>query len=43
MLFRSKLIAFGDSKPDPALPPVELAAWTLTASLLLNLDETLNR
>ncbi len=38
-----KLVAFGDSKPDPALPPAELAAWTLTAGLLLNLDETLNR
>jgi len=38
-----KLIAFGDSKPDPGLPAAELAAWTLTAGLLLNLDETLNR
>ena len=39
----AKLVAFGDSKPDPALPASELAAWTLTAGLLLNLDETLNR
>ena len=39
----AKLITFGDSKPDPALPATELAAWTLTAGLLLNLDETLNR
>jgi hypothetical protein len=39
----AKLITFGDSKPDPALPAPELAAWTLTAGLLLNLDETLNR
>ena len=39
----TKLITFGDSKPDPALPAPELAAWTLTAGLLLNLDETLNR
>ncbi len=39
----AKLITFGDSKPDPTLPAPELAAWTLTAGLLLNLDETLNR
>ena len=36
-----KLIATGESKPDPALDPVELAAFTAVASLLLNLDETL--
>jgi hypothetical protein len=38
-----KLIAVGESKPDPALGPAELAAWTSLASLLLNLDETLTK
>jgi hypothetical protein len=37
------LIANGESKADPALDPSELAAWTLVASQLLNLDETLNK
>ncbi|MCE9603478.1 MAG: PSD1 and planctomycete cytochrome C domain-containing protein [Planctomycetia bacterium] len=36
-------IAHGESKPDAKLAPVELAAYTLTAGMLLNLDETLNR
>jgi hypothetical protein len=38
-----KLIAFGESKADPKLKPVELAAWTLVANLLLNLDEVVNK
>ncbi len=38
-----KLIATGESKPDPALPAPELAAFTAMGSLLLNLDETLTR
>ena len=33
----------GESQPDPKLPEPELAAWTLVANLLLNLDETLNK
>ncbi|WP_193210944.1 DUF1553 domain-containing protein [Luteolibacter marinus] len=37
------LVATGETKPDPALDPAELAAWTLVASQLLNLDETLNK
>ena len=37
------LIAVGDSEPDPALAPEELAAWTLIGNLLLNLDEALTR
>jgi hypothetical protein len=37
----TKLIAAGESKSDPALDPLELAAHTAVASLLLNLDETL--
>ncbi|MED5495219.1 MAG: DUF1553 domain-containing protein, partial [Verrucomicrobiota bacterium] len=38
-----KLIAFGESKADPKLAPVDLAAWTLVANLLLNLDEVVNK
>ena len=38
-----KLIATGESKPDPNLPPQELAAHTGLALLLLNLDETLTK
>ena len=38
-----KLIAFGDSKADPKLDASELAAWTMLANQLLNLDEVLNK
>ena len=38
-----KAIGFGDSKPDPKIDAAELAAYTLTANLLLNLDETVTR
>jgi hypothetical protein len=38
-----KLIAVGESKPDAALPPAELAAWTMLCNELLNLDEVLNK
>jgi hypothetical protein len=37
------LIAVGDSKPAASLAPVELAAWTMLANQLLNLDEVLNK
>lgn len=37
------LISLGETPPNPELDPVELAAWTLTASQVLNLDETLTR
>jgi hypothetical protein len=37
------LISFGESKPDSALPAPQLAAWTMLASELLNLDEALNK
>jgi hypothetical protein len=37
------LIATGETAPDPDLPVPELAAWTLVASQILNLDETLTR
>ena len=38
-----KLITVGDSKPDAELPAPELAAWTIVASQILNMDETLNK
>jgi hypothetical protein len=37
------LIAVGESKPDATLNPSELAAWTMVANLVLNLDEVLNK
>ena len=39
----ARLIAIGESTPDPQLAPAELAAWTGLASLVLNLDETLSK
>jgi len=38
-----KLIAVGETKPDAKLNPSELAAWTMIANLVLNLDEVLNK
>ncbi len=38
-----KAVAVGDLAPDPSIDPVELAAWTMTASVVLNLDEVLNK
>ncbi|MDP6502456.1 MAG: DUF1549 and DUF1553 domain-containing protein, partial [Planctomycetota bacterium] len=38
-----KLLAVGNSKRDEQLEPHEHAAWTVLASMILNLDETLNR
>jgi hypothetical protein len=37
------LIAVGEKSHDPAIPPPELAAWTMVVSEVLNLDETLNK
>ena len=37
------LLADGDTKPPAALDPAELAAYTLTASVILNLDETITK
>jgi hypothetical protein len=48
-VFRAKpesakaLLKSGESPVDAALDPCELAAWTMTASLLLNLDEVLTQ
>jgi Protein of unknown function (DUF1553)/Protein of unknown function (DUF1549)/Planctomycete cytochrome C/Concanavalin A-like lectin/glucanases superfamily len=37
------LIAVGEKPHDAAIPPPELAAWTMVVSEVLNLDETLNK
>jgi hypothetical protein len=38
-----QLISTGDSKPDPILDAPLLAAWTMVANELMNLDEVLNK
>jgi hypothetical protein len=38
-----KLLAVGESKADPSLDAATLAAWTMTANQLMNLDEVLNK
>jgi hypothetical protein len=38
-----KLIAVGESKPDPKLNPSELAALTMVGNVILNLDEILTK
>ena len=38
-----QLIQLGESKPNADLTPAELAAYTLAASTILNMDETLTR
>jgi hypothetical protein len=39
----TKLITVGESKPDGSLAAPELAAWTVVANQILNMDETLNK
>jgi hypothetical protein len=39
----TKLLAVGESKPDPSIEPVTLASWTMLANELMNLDEFLNK
>jgi mono/diheme cytochrome c family protein len=40
----ARLVAeIGVSRADPSIDPVELAAWTLLANQLFNLDEVLNK
>ena len=39
----TKLLSVGESPRDEKLKAKELAAWTVVASTLLNLDETLTR
>ncbi len=38
-----KVVAYGESKPKAGLPPDELAAYTMIANMILNLDETITR
>jgi mono/diheme cytochrome c family protein len=38
-----KLLAVGETKPDPKLDPAELAAYAMAANVILNLDEVLNK
>lgn len=38
-----KLIMLGETKPEPKLDPVQLAAMTLVANTILNLDEALSK
>ncbi len=39
----AKLLAVGESKANPAFDPPTLAAWTMLANELMNLDEFLNK
>ena len=38
-----KLISYGESKPDAKADATELAAWTMLANQVMNLDEVLNK
>ena len=38
-----QLLAVGESPRDERLAPAELAAWTIVASVILNLDETVTK
>jgi hypothetical protein len=37
------LVSIGESPPEKSIPPSELAAWTMVASTLLNLDEAVTK
>jgi hypothetical protein len=39
----AKLLGVGDSPHDRSLEPGELAAWTMVANVILNLDETVTK
>ncbi len=39
----TELITVGDSKADATLKPETLAAWTMLANQLMNLDEVLKK
>jgi hypothetical protein len=38
-----ELVEAGEKKRDGSIPEAELAAWTMVASEMLNLDETLTK
>ena len=38
-----KLLSVGESPRNEQLPPAELAAWSIVASVILNLDETVTK
>jgi hypothetical protein len=38
-----KLIASGENQADPRQEPAELAAWTMIANVILNLDEAISK
>jgi hypothetical protein len=38
-----ELVEVGEKNRDRAIPETELAAWTMVASEMLNLDETINK
>ena len=40
---RMQLIEVGEKKRDASIPEPELAAWTMVASEMLNLDETVTK
>ncbi|NDD65476.1 MAG: hypothetical protein EBZ36_16105, partial [Acidobacteria bacterium] len=37
------LLGVGEFKADPSIDPTELAAWTMVASTVLNLDEAITK
>jgi Protein of unknown function (DUF1553) len=39
----AELLSVGETKADATLPPATLAAWTMLANQLMNLDEVLNK
>ena len=43
MIAAEKMSAIGEAKRDPSLDIAELAAWTMIANTILNLDETLTK
>ncbi len=39
----AKLLGVGESQPDASIDPATLAAWTMVASTMLSLDETITK